>query len=140
MQHNRPPILPWIVLAAGGLIGCGGPEATLTGTVSLDETPLTTGRVSFIPVSGGSVASAAIQGDGAFEARTADSVGIVPGQYAVTVRAFEPGKPSRHGGPPSPGKLLTPKRYGSSKTSGLEVAVEPGDQVYDISLTSTKSK
>ena len=121
-----------LLLAAG----CGGPEATLQGIVSLDGTPLDHGTVSLVPTGGGTGASATIQADGTYVARTSSEDGLAAGTYAVTVRALSENRPDPNGGPPMPGKLLTPPKYGQSATSGLQVVVESGANTHDIQLSS----
>lgn len=128
--------LALMLLATLSTIGCGGYDATLSGKVTLDGEPLTTGRVSLVPSGEGKVASASIKSDGTYQVITTGEAGMVPGQYGVSVRAFAPGKPDPNGGPPMPGKALIPNRYGSGKTSGLSVDIQSGENTYDIVLES----
>ncbi|MEQ8837514.1 MAG: hypothetical protein RID07_11975, partial [Lacipirellulaceae bacterium] len=53
--------LALMLLATLSTIGCGGYDATLSGKVTLDGEPLTTGRVSLVPSGEGKVASASIK-------------------------------------------------------------------------------
>lgn len=120
------------------LVGCGGKPATVSGTISVDGNALDQGTVTFTPVAGGMRASAIIQGDGSYEVMTNRDVGLDVGEYAVAVVSREViiGK----GGPPMPGKYLAPKRYGKTKTSGLQYSIEKGTNVIDIDLSSEDSK
>ena len=123
-----------IILAP--VVGCGGNPATVTGVVSLDGQPLNTGTVGFSPVSGGMKAVGIIQSDGRYELTTNREAGVQVGEFKVVVIALEPGEVAAHGGPPRPGKNITPKRYGSASTSGLKFNVEKGGNVIDIELSS----
>jgi hypothetical protein len=117
--------------------GCGdGSEASVGGVVTLDGQPLNRGTVSFIPESGGAGATAAIGSDGSFEARTGSTIGLQPGDYAITVRAREDSVQPAKGGLPMPGKLITPKKYDSSSTSGLRATINSGKNELQLELRS----
>jgi hypothetical protein len=118
-------------------IGCGGgQEATVRGTVTLDGQPLARGSVTFLPVENGTGASASINADGSFEARTSDMDGMKAGDYLITVRASAEPAPNPQGGPPIPGKLLTPAKYGRSETSGLKATINRGANDLNLELSS----
>lgn len=128
--------LSWIVLS---LVGCGGTySSTVSGLVSLDGANLTVGTVTYHPVTGGAASYAQIHGDGSYEIRTGRDAGLKPGEYDVTVLALEPPADlhPQGGGPPAPGKPITPSRYGAKQTSGLRVTVEPRDNTINLELTS----
>ncbi|QDS99902.1 hypothetical protein [Adhaeretor mobilis] len=135
-QRKQSDGLALALMATLFTVGCGGYEATLSGTVTLDGQPLNVGRVNLAPTGEGKIASASIKPDGTYEVITTGESGMVPGQYGVSVRAYGPGKPDPNGGPPMPGKLLIPNRYGSGKTSGLSVDIQSGENTYDIALES----
>lgn len=117
--------------------GCGdGYPASATGVVTLDGASVPHGSVTFIPTTRGAGALAKIESDGSFEARTGRRAGLEPGEYVVTIRSREPSIPDPHGGPPLPGKLITPQRYASSKTSGLKVTIDPGSNTIELELHS----
>ena len=118
------------------VVGCGGNPATVSGVVTIDGQPLNRGSVGFTPVSGGMKAVGAIQSDGSYELKTNREVGLQIGEYMTTVVALEPGKPDPQGGPPVPGKRLTPKHYGSTKTSELRFNVEKGGNEINLELSS----
>jgi hypothetical protein len=63
-----------------------------------------------------------------------------PGEYLLTVRALGESTKDPRGGPPTPGKLLTPKKYTSSKTSGLQVTIQPGSNDVKLELRSDPSE
>jgi hypothetical protein len=122
------------------ITGCGGVyDASVRGKVTLDDTPVPRGTVSFSPVGAGPAAYGQIQNDGSYTLRTGREEGIPPGLYQVTVVANEPASQERteSGGPPPPGAPITPPWYKSSQTSGLEFTVEPGKNTIDIPLSST---
>jgi hypothetical protein len=121
-------------------VGCGdGPESTVSGLVTLDGKPLDRGSVSFIPTATGSGATATIRADGTFEARTGSSAGLQPGDYMVTVQARADGVANSVGAPPMPGKLLTPKKYSSTNTSGLRATISPGTNDLKLELSSDEA-
>jgi hypothetical protein len=118
-------------------IGCGGgQEATVRGTVTLDGQPVARGSVTFLPVENGTGASASINPDGTFVARTSDMDGMQAGEYLVTVRSSAEPTPNPNGGPPVPGKLLTPEKYSRSDTSGLRATITRGSNDVNLELSS----
>ncbi len=119
-----------------GLVGCGGKPATVTGVVMLDGKPLERGTVGFAPTAGGMRAVGTIQSDGSYELKTNRDVGLEVGEYAVTVKAREPGKENPHGGPPMPGPYIAPRKYASARTSGLVAQVAKGSNEFDFDLSS----
>ncbi|HMO84162.1 MAG TPA: carboxypeptidase-like regulatory domain-containing protein [Lacipirellulaceae bacterium] len=129
----------WRSLPAIGvlLVGCGGgQEAEVRGVVTLDGAPLSGGSVTFVPVERGAGASANINAEGSYAALTGSSQGLQPGEYVVTVRASAPPSPDPKGGPPIPGKLLTPKKYGSTQTSDLRATISAGRNTLNLELRS----
>ncbi|MGL4513546.1 MAG: hypothetical protein ACRCT8_10680 [Lacipirellulaceae bacterium] len=87
----------------------------------------------------GASASGSIDGSGSYKVKTGRELGVSSGQYAVTVFAVEKSASlyGKNGGPPPPGKRLTPEWYGSTDTSGLTITVEPGSNAHDFELNST---
>jgi hypothetical protein len=129
-----------LVLLIAGSAGCGGGyDATVAGAVSLDGNPLHRGTVSFAPQSAGSAAFGVIKGDGTYSLKTGRGEGLPPGAYVATVAADEAPavSQSKDGGPPPPGKPITPDWYRNPATSGLTFEVEPGENTIDLKLTST---
>jgi hypothetical protein len=121
------------------MVGCGGPyDASVTGVVTLDGTPLSRGTVAFTPVEGGPGGYSPIQTDGTYSIHTGRELGLPSGGYKVTVVANEPPAMERteQGGPPPSGKPITPPWYRSSQTSGLEFQVERGKNTIDLPLTT----
>ena len=119
------------------LVGCGGPyDATASGKVTLDGSVVPRGTVSYHPVAGGPVAYAAIDENGEYVVRTGREEGLPPGDYQVTVVANEPPavQQTAQGGPPPPGRAITPAWYRTKETSGLKVTVESGHNELDLQL------
>ncbi len=120
-------------------VGCGGThDASVHGTVTLDGTNLTSGIVAFYPAAGGPAAYAYIDEDGEYVVRTGREAGLPSGDYGISVTANEPTTSAARadGGPPPPGKMITPAWYRSKDTSGLSRTVEPGNNEINLELTS----
>jgi hypothetical protein len=129
------------VVSSGALLvaGCGGThDASVHGLVTLDGTNLTSGIVAFYPTSGGPAAYAYIGTDGEYVVRTGREEGLPSGEYGISVTANEPSASAARadGGPPMPGKMITPAWYRSKDTSGLTRTVEPGSNEINLELTS----
>lgn len=80
----------WLSAAAG--CGGGGLETVpVSGTVSLDGKPLDHGFVRFVPVdtTKGRLATGTIQKDGKFTLSTANSDGVLLGDYKVVVECMK---------------------------------------------------
>ncbi|MFM9024668.1 MAG: hypothetical protein ACKON7_04915 [Planctomycetaceae bacterium] len=77
-----------LLLACGALLmaGCEQP-GIVTGLVTLDGEPLTTGVITFNPKAGGPTAYGAIGTDGRYELHTGAAAGLAAGEYVVTVAA-----------------------------------------------------
>lgn len=112
-------------------LGCGTHESSVTGTVTLDDVPLSRGTVTFHPKAGGAAAYARIDAEGHYTIKTGDQEGLKPGEYVVTVVATTPPPPEN---PSGFGKLLTPERYGTVEKSGLEYTVSTGHNRIDLRL------
>ena len=118
--------------------GCGGKYAsTVSGSVTLDDQPLTSGTVSFHPVNGGPVAYATIGADGSYSLKTGDAESLKPGMYSVTVVATEkpPADLPRDAMPPI-GRLITPQKYSRPKTTDLKYEVRAGSNEINLALKS----
>ena len=118
------------------LAGCGGPyDATAYGTVTVNGDRLSSGTVAFNPVSPGPPAMSAVESDSTYSIKTGQETGLAPGEYVVTVIASERNlQSSPGGGPPIPGKMLTPLRYSAVSTSGLRFTVERGSNEINLEL------
>ena len=131
-----------LVVIAGlfiGITGCGGAyDSTVAGTVTLDGNTVPRGTVTFAPVKGGPAGYARIDG-GSYTVYTGREEGLPAGEYDVTVIANEAAaaQANANGGPPPPGKAITPAWYRSKDTSGLKFTVKPGSNTVDLPLSST---
>jgi len=94
--------------------------------------------VSFHPVSGGPAAYAMIGDDGSYSIKTGREDGLPAGEYEVSVTANEAAAVAQteKGGPPPPGKSITPAWYRMKETSGLKYTVHPGNNEINLELTS----
>jgi hypothetical protein len=121
------------------ITGCGGAyDSTASGVVALDGKTVPRGIVSFHPVSGGPAAYAMIGEDGSYSIRTGRESGLPAGEYEVSVTANEASTAAQtlKGGPPPPGKAITPAWYRMKETSGLRFTVKPGKNEINLELTS----
>jgi hypothetical protein len=119
--------------------GCGGTyDSAVSGMVTLDGVAVPRGTVSYQPVAGGPPAYARIDADGSYAVQTGREVGLPSGEYSVTVTANEPPavQQTSQGGPPPPGKPITPAWYRTKDTSGLKFTVEPGNNAINLELSS----
>jgi hypothetical protein len=127
------------VVALLFLSGCGGAyDSTVTGVVKIDGKNLPRGLVGFHPVSPGPSAYAVIDENGTYAVRTGRESGLPPGEYLVTVASNElpATERSAQGGPPPPGKSITPAWYRTKQASGLKFTVKPGKNEINLELTS----
>jgi hypothetical protein len=127
-------------LALMAVAGCGGTfDSAVSGVVTLDGNTVPRGTISFQPKAGGPAAYAQIEQDGSYVVRTGRENGLPSGDYYVTVTSNEPPAVTQtaEGGPPPPGKAITPSWYRSRNTSGLSFVVEPGSNEINLELTST---
>jgi hypothetical protein len=135
----------WFLFVAVCLwIGCSGGSAgryAITGTVTLDGSPLAKGNIGFSPLENGRTSSGAIITDGKFSI-PADK-GLPVGKYRVDVHAAAPGAPPPDpnalpgSGPPPPKELIPPEWNENSKET-IEVKKEgPFNFAFDI---ATKGK
>jgi hypothetical protein len=103
--------------------------------VTLDGNPLNTGVVTFHNLKNGPSGYGQVQADGSYSARTGSLVGLRPGEYAITVSAYEPAGPTTGFAEKTP-KSITPVRYASLETSGLSHQLAETGGTYDIQLTT----
>lgn len=129
-----------LVLTAGLLCGCGGPEngmVSASGRVSFDGRPVPLGTVTLYQ-DGASRGMGPID-DGQFTVhQSADTPGVQPGQYQVAVTCWEedPHTVQEDGSIGGPGISLIPEKYTSAETSGLTVDIGTEDAFFVLELTS----
>jgi hypothetical protein len=133
-----------VALLAGAFAAVSGcsqsvMESRVAGKVTLDGKGVGPGVMVFVPESGhgGNPSTGAIQPDGSYFLKTNRDTGLAPGKYNVSVSVFDqpadvkPGERSM-----KEAKLVTPEKYVSAETSGLEYDVAPGNNTINIELKS----
>jgi hypothetical protein len=131
-----------VILAACS--GCGGPDATVQGTVTIDGELASRGTVIFHPVDGGAPAYGSIRENGSYSLRVGqgdledlNGGGVRAGDYIVTVVVNMPSAKSETvsaAGPPVPGARMTARKYSNKDTSDLKVTITPGTNVVPLEL------
>ena len=119
-----------LTLVAGCPGGGGSGLTDVSGTVKLGGQPLESGTITFMPVGGTTSSTGEIE-DGEYSlSTTTPGDGAPPGDYQVTVTAWEK-LPTMT----EPGVPAVPERYMNASTSGLTAKVEPQpSQTIDFSL------
>ena len=136
-RESRPyswrfSLFPFLLSLPVLLAGCGGSyDATISGKVMMNGSPLSKGTVSFHPLAGGPVATGSIQSDGTFTVQTATKAGLPPGEYKATVVAADPPPP---GDEETPGKLLTAPEFGRLDSTPLQYTVGEGANHFEINV------
>jgi hypothetical protein len=119
-------------------VGCSSPRQSVSGKVTVDDKPLTTGGVTFVPDkekgnSSTEQPSALISESGTYELYTDKKSGAPAGWYKVVVVAKEKVDSSK----PKEAKSLIDEKYGSAETTDLSIEVKSGGK-YDLSLRGFK--
>ena len=122
-------VLPWSTGCSENL------GATVSGVVTLDDRPLSTGTVAFVPKGQGTISYGQIDNSGRYSISTATTQSMPPGSYTVTVVATEP-IPESTGNVEVTPKVLTPAKYTDAKTSDLQVEVKAGANDIPLKLKS----
>jgi hypothetical protein len=124
-----------VILIGLGLTGCSNDgRVAVSGTVTLDGTPLENAAISFRPTPGHDGLTAGGQViDGKFE--FAAQHGLLPGKYLVNIQAFRP--TGRMVKDPQAGKEIAEQQRVPFREMGkLEVVIEPvGPNRFDLHLT-----
>lgn len=121
------------------LAGCSGNElgAEVSGKVTLDGMPVGPGTVIFLPVGAqANPPQGTVQVDGSYFMKTNQTVGLAPGTYKVAVAIYDPPDLQPGERATTPSKLISPEKYSTHATSGLEYDVTSGSNTIDIELTS----
>ena len=130
-------------VSMAALIGCGGPDATVQGTVTIDGQLARRGTVLFHPVDGGPMPYGTIADNGSYALRVGQGdlkdagAEIKSGDYIVTVVVNMPSKKDEmvgETGPPRPGARLTAKKYATKESSDLRATVKAGPNVVPLEL------
>ncbi|WP_166827117.1 hypothetical protein [Thalassoroseus pseudoceratinae] len=108
--------------------------STVSGTITYDGKPVTTGTVMFTPVGGGPPATGQIQQDGTYNLKTyEEGDGAVLGEHKVTIVALDMGSGLPEEAASEP-RALIPDKYGRDTTSGLTATVTDGENTIDFPL------
>ena len=138
----------WLAVGLVALAcGCSKSDPSLvpvTGTVTLNDQPLASATVTFIPKDGtpgfGGVGKTDAAGRYTLKGSRDDAAGIPPGEYRVVVgkRLMPDGSevPANDNTPPmnSPARESLPEAYSSMAASTLSATVPPGAGPIDFAL------
>ena len=124
-----------LFLAALVVAGCGHRKTLgkVSGNVATDGKPVANAVLGFHNQEAGIHILANVV-DGKYEVKTADGLGLPPGEYAVSVH---PPRVENPVGPMLPMERefpSVPPRYRSEKTSGLTATVTAGVNRFDIEM------
>jgi hypothetical protein len=126
-----------VVLA---LVGCShsGFDSKVSGRVTLDGRSIGPGVVVFAATEAGkgNPARGTIQPNGSYTLMTANTDGLNPGKYKVSVSVVDEPVPPPGVRNMTLGKQLVPEKFTDVNTSGLEYDVKPGRNTIHIELTS----
>jgi hypothetical protein len=125
----------------GTLVGCGDSSNKLlpvSGKVTVDGQPLTTGSVSFKPEKGSASSQEPggdIEEDGTYRLFTAGKEGAPPGRYRVLVVAVDPNDLKKKFPYGKRTSYVNPK-YSNPKTTDVVIEVTPSrpPDTYDLKL------
>jgi len=128
----------WLTLVCGAIVllaGCGGgPNASITGNVTLDGQPLPTGTIDFIPADGNTPTASALIENGTY------TLDLFAGPKQVKIHSIKVvgKKPTYEGMKDSPMSDVTeevvPEKF--NKKTTLTVDVANGENQKDFALTS----
>lgn len=130
------------LLLVATLLGCGDGMSTVTGTVTLDGSPVSVGKqmngtVNFVREDGsGARATGHLDESGQYSLNTGAQSGLEPGTYLVGIAVNQISIPADANAMPQ-AKLITPKKYASTRNSGLKAEVKPGSNTFDFALESS---
>lgn len=146
MKASRTYVLFLFSLTTLLAVGCGGGSeisdgrVPASGTITLDGKPLESGSVGFLG-EGGASGVGIVKNGGFSVSQSANSTGIMPGSYKVTVTSWkiEPGFEAPDGSINMEGESAISAKYSSAEKSGLTATVaEDGSSDIVIELTSGK--
>ncbi|MDR2115259.1 MAG: carboxypeptidase-like regulatory domain-containing protein [Planctomycetaceae bacterium] len=127
-------LFPTLLLFVVAITGCGSGIKYLpvTGTLTIDGVPMEGVTLSFVPISGGTTASATTNAQGEFSVTTSNHNGCISGEYNIIVFKLEqsqlPAASQTSVGPPHGPpviKNLLPPKFAKTETSGLHTTIEP---------------
>ena len=117
---------------AGCGSGDGKPSGSVSGRITFQGQPVTSGVVNLMSQKLGAGASAPLGDDGKY--RLADSLEL--GDYKVMVTPPPPPPPRPEDGPPKPPPAAAniPKKYRTEATTDLSATVKSGSNTFDFDL------
>lgn len=123
----------WLLLLGMFLVttGCNSqPSGELSGRVTYQGEPLTSGSITFVPQAAGApYAHAEIDSQGNYVATTEEHGKRIPlGSYRVMISAV------KDMGPEAPVEPLLPMKYSSDAQSGLTAEVQEGTNTVNFDL------
>lgn len=111
-----------LVLELAAAAGCGREYSPAEGTITLDGTPLSGATVIFqspdLPL-----ATARTNKTGHYQVETGGAQGVMPGEYVVTIAAYQKSKAGMDDTAPN---LAIPKKYLQPQSSGLKAVIVDG--------------
>lgn len=107
--------------------------ADVRGRVTVENKPLS-GLIVFHPKARGPVAGSAIDRNGYYRLETGSIRSMRPGDYTVCISGTTDGDSGTSPWPPRAGAVVE-SRYADPATSGLNVTVNPGNNVFDFDLS-----
>jgi hypothetical protein len=118
-------------------VGCGPSHIPVSGTVTVDGQPLTTGSISFHPVSGASnlIGNSQIDSGGKYKLMSEGQEGMQAGKYKVVVVASAPSDAKDQYSLPV---SLVDKKFSDAATTPITVEVASGASPDKYNLAVTK--
>jgi hypothetical protein len=139
------PVYTAVVIVACLLLpiteGCRERPTTVAGVVTLDGKPLTISRdtrgtVIFEPDGGrGTMATGLLDPSGHFNLSVGSSFVVSPGKYQVAISVSRE-LPKSDQGEAQAAEFIVPRRYASTRESGLQAEVVPGENKLQFDVTS----
>jgi hypothetical protein len=129
-----------VAAASVGVLGCGKKTATITGKVTYNNKPVTSGEVVFLAQDGHARAHGPIRPDGSFTVTNAPAGPVQvtvdnPPPATVHVTSKNSNDPEvRDARQQAAHYVATPPKYGDPKQSGLRFDARPGSNEYNIAL------
>lgn len=129
-----------VLLATLGCSGAGSEHGHVTGTLTINGSPVEEAVVTFAPVEGGRSAVAVTKADGTYELNYTPGVkGAKVGNNSVRITTYvapELDDNNRVVTPAKPERL--PPKY--SRGEELKVEVKPGENTFDFAVEADKDK